>query len=112
MILSSSSLPGYQLSELLYESSKTLVYRGKREIDDLPVAIKLLKSFYPTFTELVQFRNQYTIAKNFQIPGIIQIYCLESYHNSYALVMEYFGGISLAEYTGTHKLELKEFLSI
>ncbi|BAZ50722.1 two-component hybrid sensor and regulator [Nostoc sp. NIES-4103] len=112
MTLSSNSLPGYQLSELLYESSKTLVYRGKREIDDLPVAIKLLKSFYPTFTELVQFRNQYTIAKNFQIPGIIQIYCLESYHNSYALVMEYFGGISLAEYTVTHKLELKEFLSI
>ncbi|MBH8567190.1 AAA family ATPase [Nostoc sp. CENA67] len=112
MILSSSSLPGYQLSELLYESSRTLVYRGKRKIDDLPVAIKLLKGFYPTFTELIRFRNQYTIAKNFKISGIIEIYCLESYHNSYVLVMEYFGGISLAEYIYTHKLELKEFFSI
>jgi hypothetical protein len=43
----------------------------------------------------VQFRNQYTIAKNLNFPGIIQTYSLESYRNGYALIVEDFGGISL-----------------
>ncbi|MEH1901211.1 MAG: serine/threonine-protein kinase PknK [Nostoc sp.] len=45
-----------------------------------------------------QFRNQFTIAKNLNLPGIIQTYSLEPYQNGYALVMEDFGGISLKEW--------------
>ncbi len=112
MAVSFSSIPGYHLSELLYDGSRTLVYRGKREIDQQPVVIKLLKNPYPNFRELVQFRNQYTIAKNLQLPGIIRPYCLEPYQNAYALVMEDFGGISLHEYTRTHPLDLCQFLAI
>ncbi|MEH2348551.1 MAG: hypothetical protein V7K55_11175 [Nostoc sp.] len=47
---------------------------------------------------MVQFRNQYTIAKNLNSPLIIQTYSLEPYQNGYALVMEDFGGISLKDY--------------
>ncbi|MHC5772414.1 MAG: AAA family ATPase [Nostoc sp.] len=92
------TIPGYQVSEELYNGSKTLVYRGYRETDSLPVVIKLLKNPYPSFSELVQFRNQYTIAKNLNSPLIIQTYSLEPYQNGYALVMEDFGGISLKEW--------------
>ncbi len=91
------SIPGYRINEQLYNGSRTLVYRAIRETDSIPVVIKLLKNPYPSFTELVQFRNQYTIAKNLNLPGIIQTYSLEVYQNGYALVME-FGGISLKEY--------------
>ncbi|MBD0390193.1 MAG: serine/threonine protein kinase, partial [Nostoc sp. C3-bin3] len=91
------NIPGYRISEELYNGSRTIVYRGYRD-DSLPVVIKLLKNPYPSFSELVQFRNQYTIAKNLNSPLIIQTYSLELYQNAYALVMEDFGGISLKEW--------------
>ncbi|MEH2378847.1 MAG: ATP-binding sensor histidine kinase [Nostoc sp.] len=91
-------IPGYQVSEELYNGSRTLVYRGYRETDSLPVVIKLLKNPYPSFSELLSFRNQYTIAKNLNSPLIIQTYSLQAYQNGYALVMEDFGGISLKEW--------------
>ncbi|OKH37344.1 serine/threonine protein kinase [[Phormidium ambiguum] IAM M-71] len=105
-------IPNYQILETLYSGSRTLVYRAIRLDDRLPVAIKLLKNEYPTFSELVQFSNQYTIAKNLHQPGIIQTYSLEPYRNGYALVMEDFGGISLKEWAlkGENALSLSEFL--
>ena len=92
------SIPGYRAVEQLYSGPRTLVYRGFSESDNQPVVIKLLKSEYPTVSELVQFRNQYTIAKNIENSGIVKHLSLEVYRNGFALVMEDFGGISLAEY--------------
>ncbi|MEG5176072.1 hypothetical protein QUB25_28635, partial [Microcoleus sp. B3-D7] len=51
---------GYHLGEQLYCGSRTVVYRAIREKDQLPVVIKLLNRDYPSFSELLQFRNQYT----------------------------------------------------
>ncbi|MEH2453754.1 ATP-binding sensor histidine kinase [Nostoc sp.] len=113
MVTTLVTIPGYQVKEQLYNGSKTLVYRGYRETDSLPVVIKLLKNPYPGFGELVQFRNQYTIAKNLNSPLIIQTYSLEPYQNGYVLVMEDFGGISLKEWgTGSSLRNLAEFLQI
>ncbi|MEH2023116.1 ATP-binding sensor histidine kinase [Nostoc sp.] len=112
-------IAGYQIIEQLYSGSRTQVYRAVRECDTfgglrqrLPVVIKLLKREYPTFSELVQFRNQYAIAKNLDIPGIIKPYSLEADRNGYALVMEDFGGISLREFTAGRPLTLEQFLAI
>ncbi len=107
------SIPGYRIYDLLYNGSRTLVYRGVRETDSLPVVIKLLKNPYPSFSELLSFRNQYTIAKNLNSPLIVQTYSLEPYQNGYALVMEDFGGISLKEWRVGGSVEsLIEFLEI
>ncbi|AFY81980.1 trifunctional serine/threonine-protein kinase/ATP-binding protein/sensor histidine kinase [Oscillatoria acuminata] len=110
----SAQIPNYQIVETVYSGSRTLVYRGIRTHDQLPVIIKLLKNDYPTFSELVQFRNQYTIAKNLKSPLIVQTYSLEQYRNSYALIMEDFGGVSLHEWTqkGKNTLSLTGFLQI
>ncbi|MCJ8279929.1 MAG: protein kinase, partial [Rivularia sp. ALOHA_DT_140] len=110
------NISGYQVLEKLYDGSRTLVYRAVREDDRKPVVIKLLKNAHPNFSELLQFRNQYTIAKNLNSPGIIQTYSWETYQNSYVLVMEDIGGISLKHYfTNVEKFDgtsLKEFLQI
>ncbi len=106
------SIPGYHINEQLYNGSRTQVYRGIRENDRKPVVIKLLKNAYPSFSELVQFRNQYTIAKNLNYTRIIQTYSLENYQNGYALVMEDMGGISLSEYFTNNIASLQEFLKI
>jgi predicted ATPase/signal transduction histidine kinase len=112
MVSTQMTIPGYQVSEKLYDGSRTLVYRALRETDSLPVVIKLLKNPYPSFSQLVQFRNQYIIAKNLNFPGIIQTYSLEIYQNGYILVTEDFGGISLSKSMGEKPQNLIEFLHI
>ncbi|MFB2974205.1 AAA family ATPase [Aerosakkonema sp. BLCC-F183] len=93
-----ANLPGYEITKHLYTGTRTLVYRGIRIADQQRVAIKLLRNEYPNFNEVVQFRNQYTIAKNLNFTRIIKTLALEVYGNAYALVMEEFGGISLSNY--------------
>ncbi len=109
------SIAGYHLREQLYSSARTLVYRGIREADSRDVVIKVLKNPYPSFRELLSFRNQYTIAKNLRSPNIIQTYSLEPCQNGYGLVMEDFGGISLKDFAATEAvpaMSVEEFLQI
>ncbi|OYD89592.1 serine/threonine protein kinase [Nostoc sp. 'Peltigera membranacea cyanobiont' 213] len=113
MVSTLVSIPGYRISEELYNGSRTVVYRGYRETDSLPLAIKLLKNPYPDFNELLSFRNQYTIAKNLNSPLIVQTYSLQAYQNGYALMMEDFGGISLKDWeVKVRGQSLQEFLEI
>ena len=78
------TIPGYYITEQIYNGNRTQVYLGVKELDSQPVAIKLLQSEYPTFTELLQFRNQYTIAKNLDFPGIVKHLSWENYRNALA----------------------------
>ncbi len=90
-------IPGYRIKERIYSGQKSLVYRGLRENDQIPVVIKLMRNEYPSFSDIAQFRNQYSISKTLDVPGIIKTYSLEKYRNGYVLVMEDFGGISLEQ---------------
>ncbi|MCF4968192.1 AAA family ATPase [Nostoc sp. CMAA1605] len=105
-------ISGYTITEQIYRGSRTAVYRAVRESQKLPVVIKVLQQEYPTFGELVQFRNQYAIAKNLPITGIIPPLSLEPYGNSYALIMADWGGISLETYIQQHYLDLADILAI
>ncbi|MBD2297491.1 ATP-binding sensor histidine kinase [Nostoc sp. FACHB-190] len=102
------SLAGYRILEQIYSGSKTLVYRGIQEQNKQPVVIKLIRNEYPTFSEIAQFRNQYTITKDLNLPGIIKHLCLENYRNRYALIMEDFGGLSLKDW-GRYNKATQEF---
>jgi predicted ATPase/signal transduction histidine kinase/ActR/RegA family two-component response regulator len=90
-------LAGYSITAQIYAGTRTLVYRGIRAQDRYPVAIKILQNPFPKSKELIQFRNQYTITKNLDLPSIPKTLALETYQNSYALVMEDCGGMSLKE---------------
>ncbi|MDF0555158.1 trifunctional serine/threonine-protein kinase/ATP-binding protein/sensor histidine kinase [Kamptonema sp. UHCC 0994] len=105
-------LPGYLIAERIYTGSRTLVYQGVRESDRRSLIIKLLRNEYPSFNELMQFRNQYTIAKNLNFPSIVKPLTLEAYHNSYALIMEDFGGVSLSNYLKMTTDESQQYKSL
>lgn len=115
-----ANLPGYQITEELYAGSRTLVYRGLRSSNQQPVIIKILRNEYPNFNEIVQFRHQYTIGKNLNFPSIVKPLNLEVYGNSYALIMEDVGGLSLSQYlektknkhSKYHYFDLEDFLTI
>ncbi len=102
----------YQTIELIHESDRTLVDRARNIESGQPVVVKLMGHEYPSFNELVQFRNQYAIAKNIDIPGIVKPYSLLRYKNGYALIMEDIGAISLAEYQQQLSLSLEQVLQI
>ncbi|WNZ25110.1 AAA family ATPase [Leptolyngbya sp. NK1-12] len=108
-------IQGYQILETIYDGARTLVCRGYQESNQRPVIIKLLKSFYPSFAELVQFKHQYTLMQQLSLPGVIRFYSLEPYQNGFALVMEDCGGISLRDYWASKQVDqdyLTEFLQI
>lgn len=102
----------YTIVEELYLGSRTVVYRAVPTNSSLVVVIKVLRREYPSFGELVQFRNQYTIAKNLPISGIIQPLSLEPLGSGYALVIEDCGGVSLSKYIQQQSLDLTEVLAI
>ncbi|MBE9103226.1 serine/threonine protein kinase, partial [Vacuolonema iberomarrocanum] len=109
---SGPKITGYIVTEQLYQGSRTAVYRAVQMGGQRSVVIKILQREYPSFGELVQFRNQYSIAKNLPIPGIIQPLSLESYGNVHALIMEDWGGVSLAKYCQQRPLGLGDILAI
>ena len=107
-----SHILGYSIVEQLYTGSKTVVYRARTTNQQDPVVIKVLQREYPNFSELVQFRNQYTIAKNLATSGIVHPLSLEPWRNSLALVMEDVGGLSLKQYAQDKSLDWLEVLVI
>ncbi|AFY38081.1 multi-sensor signal transduction multi-kinase [[Leptolyngbya] sp. PCC 7376] len=105
-------LPGYTFVKTIYRGTRTTVYKAVADGTQQPVAIKVLSHEYPSFAELVQFRNQYTITKNLPVAGIVQSLSLEPYGYGYGLVMEDVGSISLSQYAEQQILSLAEILEI
>ncbi|MBD2338818.1 AAA family ATPase [Calothrix sp. FACHB-156] len=107
------AIAGYLITKPIYAGTRTLIYQANRNIDQMPVVIKLMRNEYPSFNEIVQFRNQYTITKNLDLPGILKIYSLEAYRNGYALIMEDMGGISLKDWIIQKQDDIiNDFLSV
>jgi serine/threonine protein kinase len=89
-------LPNYQISTQIDESANSVVYRGIRKPDNLPVILKILKADYPTLEELTRYRQEYDITRLFaDVDGVIKVYALEKSQNTLVIVLEDFGGESL-----------------
>jgi PAS domain S-box-containing protein len=89
------TIPGYQVDDFIYESSHSLVYRGRRQADERPVILKILKKEYPTPQEIARFTLEYQIARDLDLAGVVKVYALEKYRRSLVISMEDFGAESL-----------------
>ncbi|MBT9312849.1 PAS domain S-box protein [Leptothoe kymatousa] len=105
-------LPGYTFVAWIYRGARTMVYRAVEIGTQQPVVIKVLAQEYPSFIQLVQFRNQYEILRHLTIPGIIHPLGLVPCGNGHALVMEAFEGIDLGQYLQSHPLSVDDALDI
>ncbi|MEB3151616.1 MAG: serine/threonine-protein kinase PknK, partial [Sphaerospermopsis sp.] len=105
-------LPGYKILEVIHVSSRTSVYRGEQETTKRSVIIKTANAQYPPLNELIALKNQFAITQKIDHPHIIKSYALEPYGNSYALIGEDIGGISVYEYAQSQPLALNMFLKI
>jgi predicted ATPase/signal transduction histidine kinase len=107
-----NEIAGYILTEKIYESQHTRVYRGVQPKQNRSVIIKVPTQDYPSLNEISRFKNQYTIAKNLEIAGVVKPLDLIPYQNSFALILEDFGAISLKEYLNGSSLPVGQFLRI
>jgi len=106
------TIAGCTVVEQIYESPHTLVYRGHRERDNLPVILKILHSEYSTPQERLSFRKEYEMTRRLAIEGVIRVYGLKKHHNSLAMLLEDFGGASLDLLMQKRKFPIEEFLTI
>lgn len=105
-------IAGYILHEKIRETRNSFIYRGQKENQPQSLIIKVLKTKYPTPSEIARFKQEYNLIKDLTIDGIIKIYAIVQHNNSFAIIEEDFGGISMKEILKTKKLGLKEFLRI
>lgn len=110
--MKSLHVKGYTILSQISVSDFTIVYRAVADIDQRPVIIKVLRSEYPTPSELIQLRNQYAVTSTLSIAGIVHSLSLLPIQNSYALIMADCGSISLKDYKDKHPLALAEILDI
>ncbi|MEG4349427.1 AAA family ATPase [Microcoleus sp. LAD1_D3] len=106
------TLPGVEVTELIYESANSLVYRAFRQPDSLPVLLKILKENYPTPQELARYRTEYKITQSLNLSGCIKAYDLQPYQNTLVMFVEDFGGESLKIWMQQQKFSIEEFLRI
>ncbi|MEH2105471.1 trifunctional serine/threonine-protein kinase/ATP-binding protein/sensor histidine kinase [Nostoc sp.] len=105
-------LSGYQIIEQIYESSNSLIYRGYREADNQPVILKTLRDIYPSPERIACYQREYDIIHNLHFTGVVQVYALEIHQQRPVLVLEDFGGSSLAQLQLAGEIELEQFLRL
>jgi PAS domain S-box-containing protein len=106
------TFPDHQILTQIYKSANSLVYRGRSEIDDRPVILKLLKLDYPTPAELTRYKQEYEVTRFLQIEGVIKAYDLQKYQNTLVMFLEDFGGKSLDILLESRNFTMSEFLDL
>jgi predicted ATPase/GAF domain-containing protein len=108
-----ATISGYQAIEKIYESTNSLVYRGQRVEDGRSVILKTLKQAYPSPKQIAWFKREYTITKNLEIQGVVNVYDLENEQNCWVIVLADFGGESLERLMHDgRQFTVAEFLNI
>jgi serine/threonine protein kinase len=105
-------LSGHLLKELLYESHQTLIYRGIRLLDGLPVIIKTLNQLHPSPERRARFEQEYRLLQRLELDAIATAYSLEREQGQLAIIMEDFGGASLNTLDIAGRLPLDDWLRL
>lgn len=111
-MLTSSSISGYDLNEMLHEGDDTIIYRATSQLDKQSVILKILKTDYPSIDAIARLKHEYKITENLNLEGVVKVLRLETHQNRLAIVFEDFNGHSLKELLTKGKQDLKSFLNI
>lgn len=87
----------YQAEKVIYQSVNSIIYKGFHEVDDRAVIIKLMNYKFPKPSIISKFKREYQITKNLNFNTSLKAYSFEKYNNTYAIILEDFGGKSLEE---------------
>ncbi|MDR3503911.1 MAG: EAL domain-containing protein [Legionella sp.] len=105
-------IKGYKILGTLYQTPNTVLYRGLRLLDNLPVMLKCPYSEHPSLNILADLQHEYFLLKQLNIPGIIKPYALIQQGHLTVLVLEDIDGQTLKSFLQEKPLELDVFFTI
>ena len=100
------TISGYHITEQVYTSDKSYVYRGYREEDHLPLYFKVFRDNHPSFSQLAQYRREYELTQSVSSDGVIKVYGVQKYQHKLVILVEDFGGDSLDNILKQHSFSL------
>src|SRR5215471_21543484 len=103
---------GYRLGPRIYSSSGTVVVKGIRESDGVPVILKYPTSEHPTLAEVARYRHEHEILRLVGGAGAVRGLALERSGHRLVLVTEDTGGQTLADRFAGSRPSLETFLRI
>ena len=122
------TISGYTITAQLYESAHSIIYRARRQADELPVVLKVLRAEHPSPEELARLEREYELTHSLNpstalrqgaeqdsgpaVAGVIRAYALESSQNALAIVLEDFGGEALTRLGLAGQLDLPALLTL
>ncbi|MBF2066814.1 MAG: PAS domain S-box protein [Calothrix sp. C42_A2020_038] len=108
----SLNVPGYDITEVIYEADKTTVYRAKAQKTKKSVILKVIKAESPSLEQINRLKHEFEITENLELEGTVTVYGLETHQNHLVLVTEDFGGVSLKNFLSKNVVSLETFLII
>lgn len=106
------AVPGYRLTEKIYQDAGRVLWQGVREKDNRPVIIKKHQAEYPTVKDMARIAHEYEILKHLNLKGVPKPLALEKYANGMALIIEYMDGFPLKSSHASIKRDLNSFFTI
>ena len=106
------TLSEYPINSTLHEGVETIIYRGQTSINHPATILKLLKAEYPTLEAITRLKHEYQIRQSLDSEQIVKAISLETFDNQLGLVLEDFGGESIAQLLEREKLSLRAILNI
>ena len=105
-------IPGYSLEEVIFESSRTRLWRGRRQRDGLLVLIKGAASSEQSAQDLAEIRHEHEITQALEIDGVLKSRELAQCENGWALVLENTDAIPLRKLVDAARLDLLDSLKV
>lgn len=105
-------IAGYSIKETLFTSARSIIYRAVRGLDARPVILKVLNSEFPSVEHVARLHREYRLTRELAMDGVIEVLGLERFGTSVAIVLEDFGGESLARVLHGQPMALPRFLGL
>jgi PAS domain S-box-containing protein len=102
----------YDIKETLYESESTIVYRGYRAQDHLPVILKILKLESADQQRAISYRHEFDILSKLDLPGVVKALALEEYNDGLVMTLKDIGGDSLYHILKKARLPLTQSIEL
>ena len=105
-------IPGYSLEEVIFESGRTWIWRGRRQRDGLWVLIKGSASSEQSAQELAEIRHEHEITQALEIDGVLRVEEVVQYENGSVLILENTEGLPLRKLMDAARLDLLDSLNV
>lgn len=92
------TLNGYTIEGIIHRGRETTIYRGVRDSDGFPVAIKVSARPIPTPRDRARLRYEYELLREIEQPGVVRALSLENNAKGLALILERLSGLPLDQH--------------